>query len=411
MACRSLVLVMVGSAGIGRDPSGRQRCQLVEQKTGGGRVQVSRTHRWVPVVSLAILLGAVGSAGIVGVLTSPSGTLTTGLDVGVPLQVEPTRPALSEFVSSPVGCTLAGSCFLYSRQSQTGLAVVFPRSRRLANVAMPLGLKLLSATCERNGACYGVATTAAPSQPWILIRSNDGGVIWHSAGAPTRPSGLPPSVSCPTRLHCVAVQDAVPSPTSGYVAEYGVTEDGGQTWVFRRFPANYTFGASCASIHDCLAVIASGNGNGRLKGQLIQSNDGGWNWHAVGNAPSDLAGVDCYPSTLCLAYGGEGRSRLLFASHDGGRSWALADPRYGGVSFLVGPWCSSETYCYGTVFSSQAQVALVTSSDGGWSWQLHEVPWSVNILGPIACTQGTMCVGDSATSNAFARQPWASSGS
>jgi photosystem II stability/assembly factor-like uncharacterized protein len=195
-------------------------------------------------------------------------------------------------------------------------------------------------------------------------------------------SGSFDSVACPTASSCVAVGAA--SDGTGAIATTG---DSGANWAGRSAPAkaNGLNSVSCGNQSHCTAVGSN---------TLISTSDGGTTWasDSVPDKNVNLLGVSCASANDCVATGLSSPSPVLtpvaviLSTQDGGQSWQDAQvpngvPGIGAVS------CPTTSECLGV------GPTILRSTDGGQSWTNVAVPGGLTeALRAIACASATACI-------------------
>lgn len=352
-----------------------------------------RSRRFWPWASLgtALVAGLLGAAA--GVLASPSGVLTSAVTYGRTLHWTSTASAATPQTGGPftdVACFQSRSCFTFGRD--LALYVQLPATG--AHHLVDSGVSTMnpgSPWCDKTGACWGLGTSVARKA--YLDQSVDGGVTWSEVpnvglDRPVRSLLL----SCVDLTTCVSASWA---PVGG--VEYAYTTDGGRRWTSRPLPG-FT-GVSvlhCSSSEVCFMSLEGAHGSS----PLLRSDDGGEEWHVVHPAIPHPTGLPyCTTAETCWAWGAmsvpDDYGPELFSSTDGGKTWGRVDIPQALFSFLYRPWCSNDKHCWAFGFDSENRSsALVTTTDGGRHWRIHDVTGpGPTAFDPVSCPTATSCIG------------------
>jgi len=234
----------------------------------------------------------------------------------------------------------------------------------------------------------GTGTTAA------IDATADGGVSWAGQSVPAAVTALA-GVSCFDRLHCLAVGAA------GAAGAVLATKDGGRVWRVASVPT----GAAAVTAVDCTAkarcVVLATDGTSYWS---ASTSNQGRAWSRGGSLPAAMsaAGLDCPTAANCLAAGfaptGPGRGAGAIAtSADGGATWAPATLPSGvgilrDVTCTIGLCVAAGTPNTATTGFVPAAGQLVTSLDGGSTWQLVAVPVGRDDAFGVDCPNAKTCV-------------------
>lgn len=225
--------------------------------------------------------------------------------------------------------------------------------------------------------------------------TTNGGTTWNAQVVPTSVSVLA-AVSCPDKLDCLAVGSA--GATGAVVA----TTDGGAVWTLGQDPAGAAAvtGIDCTSKRHCMALATDGTTY-----WSSVSTDGGLTWVRGGDLPAGMTapgGLTCPSAVLCLVAGyvptGPGQGAGAIATTvDGGGAWTAATLP-AGVGILRGLSCAGAT-CLAAGTSSTATTGfvpgsgqLLTSADGGTTWQVFDGPVIHDDAFSASCPDAKTCV-------------------
>jgi photosystem II stability/assembly factor-like uncharacterized protein len=201
-----------------------------------------------------------------------------------------------ERIVDPFGPNLIQSC------AKTGLLFVSPDEGWLT------------------GDCHGVAPGV------LLYRSSDGGLLWEAVDLPEPPGqhGLFESFD----IGCGSYSPAFSNPMAGGLlvncTAFGLetpridtyrysTADGGQNWSVEAFPVSHQF------------WLDAQTGWG-LGGEIYQTRDGGQSWERLHQVSWD-GQFDFVTPFLGWAVARAAGEIALVVTEDGGRSWAILEPR------------------------------------------------------------------------------------
>jgi photosystem II stability/assembly factor-like uncharacterized protein len=215
-------------------------------------------------------------------------------------------------------------------------------------------------------------------------------------------SGTLEAVSCGSPSDCVAVGQAA----AGAHTTVESTDDAGLRWraVDVSVPDPTDLGAiDCANVADCMAV-GSSDQDGPISAAVLVTSDGGVRWTAVAG-PADaanLSAVDCASATACIVIATDGTNYWSATTDDFGQVWqrgGTLPANVGGISSIA---CPSAGRCvtvgYGLTAPGQGQGAIDATDDAGATWTPQTVPPGIGLLHGVACPGSTRCIATGTTS-------------
>jgi hypothetical protein len=241
------------------------------------------------------------------------------------------------------------------------------------------------------------ATTTTPPAT-VIDATVNGGRTWVAQPLTLTAAPALTGISCPTVQLCMAV-GLSGSASAGIVV---TTHLGGSAWEEVAEPAGATVLTSveCASAVDC-TVIAS-DGTTYWSGH---SADFGHSWQRGGTLPAglqDAAALSCVTGGPCLVTGfttttaGHGQGAIA-RSGDRGATWTAATVP-AGTGLLQGAVCATVTSCLaaGTTSTTVSAVVpakgqILTSQDGGQTWNLNPSTSSIDDVFGIDCPSPRIC--------------------
>ncbi len=185
--------------------------------------------------------------------------------------------------------------------------------RKVSDV--PSGLSP-SLDCPTATTCIGLAYSLPSSGPFIeSLRTTDGGHTWHYARYRLRGTVLN-APSCPDASHCFATAQTVPAPNSrmpGHLVAL-TSSNGGQTWQTHSFPADVATdavvtGLSCPTDAQCWAAILLHQESLSPQPVIVTTSDGGGSWQhdpivdpcAPDGCYTAIQTLQCPAPSACLA--------------------------------------------------------------------------------------------------------------
>jgi photosystem II stability/assembly factor-like uncharacterized protein len=167
-----------------------------------------------------------------------------------------------------------------------------------------------------------------------------------------------------------------------------VTDDGGRTWSASSM-LSVPFKVQCFPDARCVSI-----GEG-----ASYSTDNGLKWLPA-SFPVDTGTLSCGSSQTCMTTSGA----TVLVSDDGGQSWSGVDAQGLPASdAFVGLECPTVSDCWisgdaliklrdGLTFVGDTGGAVVLSSvDGGKTWQSTELPKGITGVGALSCPEPSTC--------------------
>ena len=251
-----------------------------------------------------------------------------------------------------------------------------------------LGHGIGGVSCFSTRSCVGIASTEGSTQVLLSRNPARGRRAWSrvSLRIPVTKQFGAPSVSCPSRSVCVAIDSADELLVSTAAAHRkwratGLDSDPSA----EAQPA--LAGVSCPSESLCVAV----DNAGRTFASATPTR-GGWSAKSI-DPSSSLQSISCPTTSFCAAVDEDGN--VAVSSHPlGGRSaWALT--KIDGTNTLTGISCVSSSFC---VAVDAAGNALTSSnpSAGAIAWTATPIDRATSPVS-VSCASNTLCVaGDAA---------------
>ena len=264
-----------------------------------------------------------------------------------------------------------------------------PGVRRVRSVLTPISLALvialLAAGCARSSPPTSQQRRQIP--PPVLALGQPAPASMTSATA----------VSCADDEHCWAAGFG-----SGTTAALDATTDGGTTWSTQTVPAAVTVLAaiSCFDDLDCLAVGSAG-----ATGAVIATSDGGATWTSeqVPTGAAAVTAVDCTGKRRCVALATDGMTYWSSVTTNGGTTWVRGGDLPAGMTASAELSCPSTLVClvagYVPTGPGHGSGAIATTADQGATWGAATLPAGVGLLRGVTCA-GTTCLAAGTTSTA-----------
>ena len=252
--------------------------------------------------------------------------------------------------------------------------------------------------------CAAVGFVSAMS----LDVSHDGGRSWVSPPIPPGVSTLE-SVSCPSRLECLAVGEYMqPAPTDTRLGVVVMTPDGRTTWAkVTTTDIGSLEAVSCPSVSRCVAigyVDLHGDGSGSF---AMTTATAGKSWASVKLPRSELQLTDlaCPTVSSCVAVGSDtaadgSTAPVVEVTTDGGHHWKPAILP-GQNMALDAVSCPTASNCVATGADqppsndqgvSTSVPVVFTSADGGERWAQQARPPGGDYIGTVSCLANGRCL-------------------
>ena len=357
-------------------------------------------RRWLGSVAALAIVGSLITVGVVRLTASTRVSTVPVAHLNETTAWEPARrlPPAGHFGPRPAG----GSWQLVSAIVHTGW---------LLNTSGP-GSGFLACPTQRTCYVFGLtpeSDTHSGHTPYDdLYVSGDAGQTWSVLPMPTGVDATLARPSCWAELACAV------GGTVGRTSVLASTVDGGHQW--RITPTGLSgdlVQLKCSSGKTCHGVSAPSYVAFSLipppqpaNESFVTTTDGGKSWTTSPLPPTDwVSAMACTTTEDCVMVGyPKSASRPLgfstpgFAlwTRDGGATWASGQlPQ--GLEFAalnVEVSCSNATSCMATSqVPGGAQSAVVTTADGGETWQMRPLPSSVPKpqLSSVSCASPTEC--------------------
>ena len=315
------------------------------------------------------------------------------------------KPLPSGAYGYAMACPSAATCYV-AGQDTNGNGVVFATTDSGSTWATgPVAASspvMGYISCPTSSTCFAVGVVyGQTSDTVVIIETTDGGAQWTSQSE----SGFynATGISCPTQSTCyVPIRDANGNAVL-------TSSDGGTTWTTESLPAN-SDGQTVACPSALVCYMASGFGG---KASMEVTTDGGTTWSSdtLPTDANDLVTIACPSTSECIIAGVNMADGDLFiaGTSDGGGTWADQTTPMG-----IGPFtdvaCPTQSECYaissidimlassqcsgnGCTFSAPVQfTSFYSTSDGGSTWKVVNLPSGMVALGMVCPAAGTCYV-------------------
>jgi photosystem II stability/assembly factor-like uncharacterized protein len=150
---------------------------------------------------------------------------------------------------------------------------------------------------------------------------------------------------------------------------------------------------TCPSTTSCIAVGADGSGTGTA---ASSNDDSAWTALQLPPQVSELDAVACASDKDCVAVG----PKTIVSTLDGGQTWELHTPPVANTT-LLGVTCTAALLCVAVGMSPNPAGPyageIVVSTDGGSTWTPGSVPTGSLGVGDVSCPTETRCIAVGAT--------------
>jgi hypothetical protein len=258
----------------------------------------------------------------------------------------PVPPGIT--IANQFSCPTASTCFVAGNQTRSGSVqnVLLMTTDGGENWTIkPFLVRGGGIDCPSPTTCVAVVggnnyQRGTDTVPHVYVYwSTDAGTSWREVS--DVPSGLLPSLDCPTATTCIGLAYSYPS-TAPFIESLRTT-DGGQTWHYARIPLGGMAlqAPSCSDANHCVAIAQTMPvPNSRIQGQLVAltSTNGGQTWQTH-SLPADVStdgvvtGLSCPTDAQCWAAIGLHQETVnqpvIVTTNDGGGSWQqdpIVDP-------------------------------------------------------------------------------------
>ena len=308
-------------------------------------------------------------------------------------------------------CPTATTCYA---EGPTSVEVTGDGGKTWRTATAPGGTPLSNVACSSTGVCAFLEVDRSGKPDFV--QTADAGKTWvpHAGpaalsgdyrlqNAPLRPTTAkgpvrgpitvgPIDLSCPGASTCTVVAHNLGAAF--------VTRDGGRTWA-GTFPPWAPALVQCFPDGRCISVGSQGANYSTDNG--LEWLAAGFPWFFVGPLAS-LGALSCSGPETCLAVSSPpaGLGGTLLVSGNGGESWSvleahglLAGKDYSGLACPTPSqcWISGNTpvdFDGGTIDQGTGGVVL-SSANGGRTWQSAELPKGINGIDAISCPSTSTC--------------------
>jgi photosystem II stability/assembly factor-like uncharacterized protein len=290
-------------------------------------------------------------------------------------------------------------------------------------------------TCPIATACYvtgnGATSASGPADYDSLYFSDNLGASWSVLA-------LPSGLSFTSSLSCFSATGCAAGGVIGGHSVLVTTVDGAHQWTVMPVSTpgeivklRCQSAVACSGIVASAATAASISSDGLLDHadeNFVSTTDGGVSWatNPLPAANDVVSSLDCSSSTDCIVIGyPAGRNQIVSGfvrvTVDAGKSWTEGQlpSGFGFENFLSQISCGSATHCMAIGLTAEANPAqcvganqdppvgtdtcsssattlvsaVVTTADGGLSWQQQALPTDVPnpTLSDVSCASSTEC--------------------
>ncbi len=163
-----------------------------------------------------------------------------------------------------------------------------------------------------------------------------------------------------------------------------------------QLPVSVLTAISCPATGNCVAVGQGSSGNAIA---AVTSNGGlDWTLQQLPSEVGSLAGISCPTTQACFAVGQASEpyssitsGGIVVSTSDGGSSWSVQDIP-GGVASLTGISCAISSDCWAVGNNTASVPVMLSTADGGTTWTATAPPAPAGNLYAISCSTTTSCV-------------------
>lgn len=330
---------------------------------------------------------------------------------------------------SSLVCPSATTCYLTGLSNGVGVQVTHDGGKTWGQLP-PDNLMVRGIACVSSRSCALVLASSDSPPRFYFSWTTDGGQHWASAPAPDALSvsertstcatgGVcsplmfgPMGLSCTTASSCVIVASSPPALPGSRLPNFPVrsvelvTGDRGRTWEKVDLPSRLLAGqVQCFAWGNCIATSAPA-----ATVTALYSTDGGITW-ASASVPAlsgFLGSLSCSDASSCTSVlfppvGAKSPLGTLLVSKDGGRSWSrLTGPKLSSGKAVTSLSCPTSSDCWASA-DIQGTTDIVapgvvpagglvaSTTNGGHSWRVDQLPSTVQGVGAISCPTSRAC--------------------
>jgi hypothetical protein len=220
-----------------------------------------------------------------------------------------------------------------------------------------------------------ISSVSCPSSLFCVAVDDEGDEVTYNGSSWSSPSGLTEGenlgVSCPSTTFCVAVGSGGAEETWNGSSWHGPGPVGSDTLELTS--------VSCANPNFCVAVDTNGGAD--------TWNGATWTGPIAVGSGAAMESVSCTSSTFCIAVNDQGNAY----TYDGS-SWSTHD--IDGETVINGVSCTSSTFC---VAVDDVGNALTYN---GSSWSSDDIDGSTQLVS-VSCATASFCVAGDTNGKAF----------
>jgi hypothetical protein len=266
-----------------------------------------------------------------------------------------------------------------------------------------------SLQCVTALVCYSPGTSQNN-----FFRTTNGGLNWEETASLPPTTGEPGwsmlSFSCATVQNCALVYVAANPATTGQLAQFIFTTDGGAHWnssaipVPTGVPNPSASRFACGDATHCLLSVTgtAPNSTSQRVGTFLSTSDAGATWTQARSVPSVLAGavwtLNCSADGSCLTISALGSHPKSFVvglrSDDWGLTWFDGAPDVYNSAAVLYVSCGDTTHCMlvPVAYPSKVPYEIATTSNAGVTWRVSDPPvgWQ-NMPTAVSCANANDC--------------------